>query len=147
MPVISVPESITSRTLPGLIMNSPLLFDTDTLTGTCQGLVFDHFSDGSQLINVDNATAMIRNLIAPNFRHARYSVYSINRGIVYLRLNLTFHDPDTNGFLTHSFYLKARDHTWLLAFLMGSHPRLGEGSEVLHLPGDSDVFPMISRHL
>jgi hypothetical protein len=148
MPIISVPESDTSRRDPRLVMNSPLLFDTDTLTGTVasKDLFFDHISDGSQSLN---APAIIGNFTSSRYSHTSYSVFSDIRGIVYVRLNFSFVVNGSSELMTHTFYLKARDPRWPLAFSMGSHPRLGERSAVLRLPApdDSEVFRLIHQHI
>ena len=130
MPIIPIPENTDLDGDERLRMGEPLMWDTETLSGTCAGRVFDRISDVQGVL-----TALQRQAIqsAPSF----FTIYGINNGFYYMRLY--------NRQTYETFYLKHRDQNihWQ-AFVMGMHSRIGVDSPVSIL--SPDVIQSISRH-
>ena len=138
---VSVPEYIRNNGQSTL--GEPLIWDSDTKTGICTGLKFNALSDGSRLIDDSHA-----NYHDDWNTPTSYSLISIFRGVVFIRINFKVFDENRGCKIIRGYYMKSSTLK-LLALAMGTHSRLGADSRVLELPGpeDADVWSIISERL
>ena len=133
MPIVAVEHFERRNIAKELQVDEPLMWDTDTLTGTCRGLVFEGLNNGRDPLDMEFINACDR--IPRDFR-----VFSVQGLIVRIRLNFArLIKPPLMVPETITFFVTSRRLDNMLAFLMGTHPRLGAESEVRRLPSNYDA--------
>lgn len=138
MPIFRIEEGVTPRTEPSLILGEPLLWDSDRLSASCGELAFTGLSDRSHELSADEC-AQITYWHKPR----NFMVNGVTRGIIFIRINFMEYDAEYGHEVQRSMYMKSYGLQFL-AFLMGTHPRLGADSAVSRLP-DAGILEIIAR--